>query len=477
MKQSALKVSKKLKKYAGGILVVCFLAYFVLSWILLFRDGRALYAIGDFYPQIKPFITALEPNTIKYGINSIPTLLFAFITILAFSAYIAAFHAKMTVKKIVVYAVIFQCIMLFSYPSLATDIFSYIMSDRVATVYHQNVWLTKPQEFSFDLFSRLADWQYQPRVYGQVNQFFYNFVSVGGKNDLLLTVFLYKSLVFIFSLGTMVLVYKLAKRFFSGSEGIALLTIFWNPLFVLEIIGSGHNDMLMVFFTLLSIYFFKDKRWLLAGIAIGAAVQVKIIVILLFGFLAFDLLIKKKFSAFSVLFASFVIFNALMFWTMQVSPFVFLQNISFNVGVYWQSLPQIIHTFFPQEKLIFSGGFLFVLIFLLFYQWRRSVDPITMYTYAIFFYLVFFTTAHWNWYILWIVTLIPFIASRSLKNVLVVFSFTALLSYPLFWLALRLGHEHFLWYLLRYLFLSVIPLLSLFYFVYYRTKTLFPIKP
>lgn len=465
-----------MKKYIGVYLSLCFIVYLFLSWILLLRDGRAMYAIADFYPFLKPLISSLEPNTVKYGINSVPTILFAFVTIVAFGIYVFALQSKITIKKIVFYSILFQAIMLLSYPSLATDIFSYIMSDRVTTVYHQNVWLTKPQEFSYDQFSRLADWQYQPRVYGEVNQFFYNFVSLGGRSDLFLTVFLYKLLVFIFSLGSIYMVYKIAKKFYPGSEALALVTIFWNPLFILEIVGSGHNDMLMIFFTLVSIYFFKDKRFIFAALGIGCAVQVKIIVILLFGFFAFDLLIKKRFSAFAQFSSIFLIFNILMFWIMQVSPVTFAQNISFNVGVYWQSLPLLIHKIYPDEKIFFSMGFLVIIILLLGYQWKNKKDPITIYAYAIFFYLLFFTTAYWNWYVLWIATLIPFLDSKPLKNAVLIFSFTAAFSYPLFWLALRFNHEHILWHISRYLFLCGIPFFSFLYFMQHKAKSFFPMK-
>lgn len=466
----------KIEKHAGVLLVSCFFIYLILSWVLLLRDGRALYAFADFYPSLLPVIKAVEPYTVRYGINSIPTGVFAFVTICAFVFYLRALKTKITLKKVVLYGLLFQIIMIFSYPSLATDIFSYIMSDRVATVYHQNVWLVKPQEFATDPFSRLADWQYQPRVYGEVNQFFYNVVSLLGKNDLLLTVFLYKLLVFFFSCASMYMVYQLAKRFYPGTGSIAILTIFWNPLFVLEIIGSGHNDILMIFFTLAALYFFKAKQWIVSALLIGCAVQVKIIVILLCGFMAFDLLRQKKFSPFFYFSGVFLLFNIWMFYIMQINPLTFLQNISFNVGVYWQSLPLLIHKLYPSERIIFSGGFLLIIILVLFYQWRWKKDPVTIYVSCIFCYLLFFTTAYWNWYVLWILTLIPFIDIPALKKSIIIFSFTSLASYPLFWLALRFNHEHIFWHIFRYLFLCGIPLLSFFYFQRLKSKSVVSLK-
>jgi hypothetical protein len=307
-------------------------------------------------------------------------------------------------------------------------------------------------------------------VYGEVNQFFYNFVSIAGNNDLFLTVFLYKLLVVIFSLGSMYIVYLLAKKFYPGKESTALLTIFWNPLFVLEIVGSGHNDMLMIFFTLLGVYFFKKRRWILAALALGCAVQVKIIVILLVGFIGIDILRRKYFYSLIQFSTVFVLFNACMFYLMQVSPLTFMHNISFNVGVYWQSLPLFVHKVYPFERNFFSVGFFLVVFGFLLFQWREKKDPISIYVYCISVYLLFFAAAYWNWYVLWILTLIPFIEDKPLKNAVLIFSFTSLFSYPLFWLALRFNHEQIAWHIIRYLFLCGIPFGAFFYFLRQKNK-------
>src|SRR4029077_9703094 len=108
-------------------------------------------------------------------------------------------------------SLLFGFIIFFSYPTLSSDIFSYIFSDRIATVYHQNVWQVVPLTHDTDPFAIMADWKNTTRVYGEVNQLIYTVPSILGGNNVISLVVLYKLVSSIFTVGIFYILYLLLK--------------------------------------------------------------------------------------------------------------------------------------------------------------------------------------------------------------------------------------------------------------------------
>jgi hypothetical protein len=437
-------------KILPWILVICFFIFFILSWILVFRDPRAMIGISNLYPSLKTLLFSTQETISHYGLNSIPTIVFAFTTLISFVVYFLSLRLKISLKKTILFAVSFQVIMFFSYPVLSTDIFSYIFSERVATVHHQNIWNVKPATFPDDQFGVLADWKDTTSVYGGMHYYLYLVPSLIGQNNLLLLVILYKLIPVLFSLGTMYIVYLLLEEQDNFKE-LGMRLVFWNPLFVLEIAGSGHNDSMMIFFTLLGYYFYRRKLWLLAGVILALAVQVKLIPIVLFFFCLVSLLRKKSIMSSGLFFAGFLSINALLFSFMQVSPLNFMQRVLYNGGVYWQSLPNVMQSFFPYGTKIISIIFLLWLIYFVIQQWRKQLDPLLCYSIVMLGYLLFVSAAYWNWYILWVLPLLPLITNKKILLVTLVFSVTSLFAYPLLWVIQRINNHAAYWPIVTYI--------------------------
>src|SRR5258708_3140143 len=183
---------KKLLQSSGVFLIFFFLFYVALSWVLFFQDTRALLAISNFFPNLRAPLFATQAMLMHYKLNTLPTPLFPFFAIGAFFFYFRSLKQKISLRATIIYSFIFGFVIFFSYPTLSTDIFSYIFSDRIATVYHQNVWEVVPLTHNFDPFAIMADWKNTTRVYGGVNQLIYTIPSLLGGNNLPLLVVLYK---------------------------------------------------------------------------------------------------------------------------------------------------------------------------------------------------------------------------------------------------------------------------------------------
>jgi hypothetical protein len=391
-----MKLSVLSRKYSPYILGVCFISFNILSWILLFRDKRALTGIGAFYPQLHTSLFAIQYFLLHHWLNTIPTVLFAITALIAFYCYIQSISLAISLKKTILFSIIFGTIMLFSYPILSTDIYSYIFSERVGVVHHANIWQVKPSVFTADPFSAFADWKETISVYGGLNYLLYLLPSAIGNNHLIPLLFLYKLLPSLFTLGTIYLLYVLLLENKQNNLSKKIRLVLWNPLFILEIFGSGHNDGIMIFFTLLSYYFYRQKRWFWVGISLTLAIQIKLIpIVLLFFFIAALLRKKLILASFKILF-TFILLNSIFFIFMRVSVFDFLQRVFYNGSVYWQSLPNLVRYFLPKGAIVITIGFLLWLtrfIALL----KKKENPLTSYATVLLVYLLFVSTAYWNW--------------------------------------------------------------------------------
>jgi hypothetical protein len=407
------------------------------SWWLLFRDVRALEGIELFYPHLSGKLFPIREVLLSYGLNVIPTIAFVGFGVSAFFCYLVLLQAKISISSVLRWTAILHLMAFLAYPILSTDIFSYIFSDRVFTEYGQNIWKVTPDTYPEDKFFIFSDWTDQTKVYGAFNQIVYLPAAHLGNDDLLLTVVLYKFTALVFVFGSLWLLQKLTTEIGAKNQSLLIRLVFWNPLVILEFAGNGHNDILMIFCVLLSLLFWKKKLWLWAGVALAAAVQIKLIPVILFGFFGWYLLQKRDWRATFAFTGSFVIANAGAFFFMQVNPFEFLQRVLYNTSVYWQSLPSLTERFFPGNNLPFSVGFGVIGLGFLLLQWKKNWHPIFSSSLALLAYLLFFTSAYWNWYVLWVVFLIPFVKETWLKNMILAFSLSSLLAYPLLWLGQR----------------------------------------
>jgi hypothetical protein len=448
----------------GVILVISFVFYTLLSWVILFRDAWTLEVLATkFYPQWSSLIWVVRDFLAPLKLNTVPTILFAIFVLISFTAYFLAWKKTYSPKKIILLSVIFQIIVFFSYPILSTDVLNYILSDRVAVKYGQNVWTTPPKNFNFDPYYYLVypvypkgDWNNQTRIYGPVNQIIYSAVTFVSGDDFLVNLAAHKAVVLIFNLGTLVLVYKIFKRYFPEKLQFGLTLVFWNPLFILETVGSGHNDILMIFFILLSYLFYLRKQPVFTALMLALAINVKSTALLLaplyFAVMPLTLYLP-----------ALIIFSGALFLTMGTNLPAFITRTFFSTNLYWQSLPQQVSKISPLLVKFLTP------VFLLFYGWQslralfRRADPLVLYGQALLFYLLFSLGAHWNWYCLWVLTSFVFLGKGIWTKTAAAFTFTTALAYPLYWISLRFDFQHPVWPVIIYLLIAGGPVITYFY--------------
>lgn len=448
---------RKTPDFSLWLLAGCFVLFDVFSWVFLFRDENALTVIGKFYPGTFPFLEQTRNILLHWGLNSVATIAFGLLLFLAFYLYFRLLKEKLSTGKVIFFGLLFQAIVLFSYPVLSTDIFDYILTNRLAIVHRQNVWQTTPAAFPNDPFYGLASWQNQISPYGVVNQAVYLPAGLLSGNNLVQSVAAHKLLVLLFAVLTLVLLQKILSSNFNNRTGWGILLVFANPLFVIETAGSAHNIIITIFFMLFSYHLFRQNRLFSSGAISALAVHTKFAPIFLVAYILISLFSRRKFRSAALFLLPFVILNGLFFSVIGTAAISYLINILFSRPIYWQSLPQLIHRFYPQENILVLSIFVLLLTIQAIRVFWQRLDFTVAYVQTIVVYLLFFTNFYLNWYVLWVLAFAPLVPWGRLTRVIVLFCATSALGYPLYMLSLRFDHQNFLWPTLIYFFISGIP--------------------
>jgi hypothetical protein len=161
-------------------------------------------------------------------------------------------------------------ILVFAYPAMVSfDIFNYIATSKVLFFYHENPYIIMPIQFLHDpllLFMQAAN---KTALYGPFWILLTGIPYLFGFGNFVVTLFAFKLFNVIFYLASVALLYKMSKN-------IYYLSFFaFNPLVIFEILVSSHNDIVMMFFALLSIYLLQKKKIILALIFLVLSITIK----------------------------------------------------------------------------------------------------------------------------------------------------------------------------------------------------------
>lgn len=238
-------------------------------------------------------------------------------------------------------------ILFFSFPAFSYDIFNYVMTAKLVTLYHENPYLVMPIEFLGDpmlAFMHLAN---MTTPYPPFWIMFTLIPSFLAKGNILMNIFLFKLLIVAFYLGLVSLIGKINR------QGIVFFA--FNPLVLIEVLVSGHNDIAMMFFALLGFYLFFHKRKILSLVSLLVSAGIKYVTIVLLPlFVLFPRLKKEKLVSLSgwLLFSAFLLsplkrelYPWYLIWVFPLAALMadnklfFWLTIAFSFGLLGRYLP------------------------------------------------------------------------------------------------------------------------------------------
>ncbi len=219
-------------------------------------------------------------------------------------------HLKINLNKLIAFIVLAA---IFAYPAVLTfDIFNYITTAKVTFFYQENPYIIYPAELLNDPYLAFTRATNKTALYGPFWILLTGVPHFAGFGNFILTLFSFKVFIALFYIVTVYLIRKLDKK--------AAFFFVLNPLVIIESLVSSHNDIVMIFFALLSLQFFLGKRYVLSFLSILASILIKFASIFLLPVylgMAKDVIIGQKINREKL----FRTCSILMFMIFILSPF------------------------------------------------------------------------------------------------------------------------------------------------------------
>lgn len=289
--------------------------------IIFFSYGCLILVILAFsYLFIDPNLSYLKIfysgffTTYRQYVTGIYVLIVIFFYIIYFFL-LKLFHEKhLNVKDLKILLCI-NIILIVSYPTiLSYDIFNYLLTSKVTFFYQENPYIIPPIEFidePWNVFTHAAN---KTALYGPVWIVITAIPFILGKGNFLLALFLMKILITVFYFFMIFLLWKLTKNIFS------LVLFSFNPLVIIETLIGAHNDVVMMFFALLALYFLSKKKHLFSALFFLFSVLIKfatIILLPIYTYVFWKNIKKERVDYNQIFFLSFIAMVIVFFF----SPF------------------------------------------------------------------------------------------------------------------------------------------------------------
>ena len=273
-------------------------------------------------------------------------------TALCFLSYKLYQLLRHNFKILVILAIIFRLIFLFSLPELSQDYYRFIWDGQLINA-GMNPYQFIPTEISNDLdfpntevllkgMGSLSAGHYSN--YPPINQLLFAISSFLANSNQLLNVMFLRSLIILADLGTLFFGARLLSNLGLSRDRIFLYIL--NPFIIIEMTGNLHFESVMVFFLVWSLYLLQQKRWIASAIVLGLSISVKLLPLLFLPlFLGFFLNSPKlsfmKLLGFYCLIILTLVFSFLPFYSEEVmanfmaSIGLWFGKFEFNASVYY----------------------------------------------------------------------------------------------------------------------------------------------
>lgn len=370
-------------------------------------------------------------------------------------------------------AAIFGITLLFLPSPFSNDIFSYILSGRILTIYHADPLITAPAQFQQDPYFL---WISQPTMLAIYGPLWVAIASLlaAVSNNAIATLLLFKGLALLSHLINCVLIWAILAKIAPLRRLLGTLLYAWNPLALIELAGNGHYIGIVICLLLLATWLQVQQKggWYNIGTLalLGLAISIDLVAFFFAPLLIWFIVRSKRaiaraswgfcWRALSVLAILFIVY--LPFWhgastyvaitasmDMQhfahsplgllVLPFRWLFSLIAQAAHFPPNYMQPVTA--ADTTVLASAILIFVMIyFYLLGKVRKA--PVTPFItgfdvllasscLAMLGFVVLVPGIFWPWYILWVLWVAALRRFDALTMSLLLLSCTALLIYPL----------------------------------------------
>ena len=262
--------------FAGTLVVLSVFSWgFVNTSSTFPRSSLLLTLVGTYRPYA----------TVLYG--ACITLLFIVYVRLLWLAG----HKKIVLKDLRTYICIAAAVLFFGFPGFSYDVFNYMATAKVTYTWHENPYTVMPIEIPNEQMLTYMQASNKIALYGPVWIAVSSIPHYLGFESPLFTLFLFKVLEVAFYAGVLWLIWQLSEK-----NLWSLVFFSLNPIVLTETILSGHNDIVMMFFALASLYLLRKEKYFFSIVALIFSILIKYATIFLIPIYLVKLIKKDKMS-------------------------------------------------------------------------------------------------------------------------------------------------------------------------------------
>ncbi len=340
-------------------------------------------------------------------------------------------NIKVLIAVIVVVSLLFVCII----PYMSSDVYSYIANGWTAAHYGENPYyvptgeITERTGFLDEMYRKVANcWRYEPAIYGPLWTGICTALSALSFGNLDVALLIYKLVNTIVHIINCILIYKITRK----KQFVVLYGL--NPFVLFESIANVHNDIFMILFILLAIYFIIKKKNLWISIMfLAMATAIKYLAILILPFLVIYYVRNKEVKQrikYCVLSGLLYIGIIAIFYSIYLRDFQALIVALGQQGKYNRSIFFILYYFLKENNMnivttlqiivfvAFVLFYIYVIIKLLLQKKISFRKTIRKYNIILIIFTFIIITNFNAWYVMWLFPTIFWLKGKSIKTIL-----------------------------------------------------------
>ncbi len=163
-------------------------------------------------------------------------------------------------------------------PVFSGDLLEYLIRGRMLGIYHVSPYRFIPLDFPNDLLRPYSVWVKNPDSYGPLSVYLQTLPAMLFKTSITGMIWAYKMMILGFYAVAVVFFWKIIQHLRLASAGRLWAMFAYCPLFVVLAFIDGHNDILMVAFSVISLYFLLRHQFTRAFVFWTLAFLVKYMV-------------------------------------------------------------------------------------------------------------------------------------------------------------------------------------------------------
>jgi len=399
---------------------------FVLPSIIYLIKYKTIYKFGAW------FLFALN------GSNRISQTVLYFMILVAMTIiYILIIKNKNKIfknfKQTIIFISVISLIFVCGIPFMSSDVFYYLGVGRLESEYNQNPYYTTIKQYVEENNPDLGNdtvmsqgyinyWSDTKVVYGPIWQMICKGVSSLSFGNVDIGLLVFKLLNATVHIINCYLIYKITgKKVYSLIYGL-------NPFMLIEGIACVHNDIFMLLFTFLALYFMvKKKKLAISMIFLAFATALKYVSILLLPFMIIYYFRKEKAGKRLV---NCVKYGLIFLIALIIPYFLYAKDLSIltatlnQQSIICKSIYLVINQYFPYISVeilsttcigVFVIIYFFVCVDLLFKNKITLREVFGKYTLFLLAFIFLLMTKFHPWYLMWVLPVFMWQKSNNLK--------------------------------------------------------------